>query len=632
MSRAKGAHWTLLACWVLVLFGVAGGAGAWAMGAILWAKLGILVAALAMALLLIRFALAGYLGYERTVGLRIIWRDPDSRKPLRRLLVTWSIVLAGVALLVGFAHVWDGAAFMSDPDWKPVIDNFRLSLVSVVAAASLYGLLLLVGRRFSVFGTASIFGVVIGVAALVVVQSVATGFQHEFERRVLGVYAHINVTRAFGIPEYRRFEAWLRTVPGVTGASPFVYYPMALAPYDPEGKREGDIALASVLVKGIEPSTADQVIEVVEHLERGSGHPVPLDSLRSDYKLMPVPDAEEALPDVIANTPDPRGKDWYPKALEEWRKAKDAREAAEAAADPNQFLRGEGPGADDWGEWEDAPDSASGVVAQGLDTSTLPTMFVGYILARKLQLESGDVVRLVDPGSTFDSTKEPEFTYYVIAGVFQAGFQEYDDHLVYIDIKELQRFKFDSKDTVSGVDLRLTDANIAPEVGAAIRTELGDSYSVFEWQLLNENLFSSIETQKNIITIILSLVIFVASFNVLAALWTMTVRRTAEIAILMSMGSTGPQIARIFQVTGLTIGLAGSLAGVLFGLVMCGLVELFGYGLDPEVYFIEELPVEISAVQIAWILALSLGFCFVATIPPALKAARLRPVEGLRFG
>lgn len=188
---------------------------------------------------------------------------------------------------------------------------------------------------------------------------------------------------------------------------------------------------------------------------------------------------------------------------------------------------------------------------------------------------------------------------------------------------------------MSGVDLRLSDQDLAPEVGAAIRNALNGEtiaeYSVLEWQKLNENLFSSIRTQKNIITVILSLVIFVASFNVLSALWTMVVRRTPEVAIIMSMGATGPQVARIFQVTGMTIGLAGSLAGVVFGLVMCWLVQLYGYTLDPEVYFIEHLPVEISFIQIAWILGLALVFCFIATIPPSLRAARLRPVEGLRY-
>ena len=81
----------------------------------------------------------------------------------------------------------------------------------------------------------------------------------------------------------------------------------------------------------------------------------------------------------------------------------------------------------------------------------------------------------------------------------------------------------------------------------------------------------------------------------------------------------------------LTIGLSGAVAGVFFGLILCWLVQLYGYTLDPEVYFIEELPVEISALQIAWILGLALLICFFATLPPALRAAKLRPVEGLRY-
>ena len=95
--------------------------------------------------------------------------------------------------------------------------------------------------------------------------------------------------------------------------------------------------------------------------------------------------------------------------------------------------------------------------------------------------------------------------------------------------------------------------------------------------------------------------------------------------------ATGPQVARVFQITGMAIGLAGSLAGVGFGLMLCWLVELFGYTLDPEVYFIEELPVEISMTQIGWILGMTLAICFVATIPPSLRAAKLRPVDGLRY-
>ncbi len=589
------------------------------------------VGLISLILLLLRFLLVGFTGYEQVVGLRIIRREShaegDRRRPVWRrgrfwLALFWVSAAIGVAVLLVLNNV-------IDRDDAAMLDRFkplRVSLVFYVAAASFAGLLVLIGQRFSVFGTTSIFGVVLGVAALLVVQSVATGFQHEFERRVLGVYAHINVTRAFGISEYRRFEAWLRTLPGVEGASPFVYYAMSLAPQSSDHDRSASGAIgASVLVKGIEPSTADQVIDLPAHLERGSGRVIPLTDLRSDHKLMPVPDRPDGdLPPVIAATPDPRGPGWYDRAIAAWNE------------DPGDTLFRIPRSEDD--VWQDPPENAeeaSARVGANLDTSTMPTMFIGVGLARELGLGEGDVVRLVDPGATFDHSEEPKFVYYVIRGVFQAGFQEYDSRLVYIDIKELQRFKYRGKDIVSGVDLRLDDQELAPEVGAAIRQalngELVGEYSVLEWQKLNENLFSSIATQKNIITVILSLVIFVASFYVLSALWTMVVRRTPEVAIIMSMGATAPQVARIFQVTGMTIGLAGSLAGVVFGLVMCWLVQLYGYTLDPEVYFIEQLPVEISVTQIAWILGLALTFCFIATIPPSLRAARLRPVEGLRY-
>jgi lipoprotein-releasing system permease protein len=239
---------------------------------------------------------------------------------------------------------------------------------------------------------------------------------------------------------------------------------------------------------------------------------------------------------------------------------------------------------------------------------------------------------LVDPSASFDHTEPPEFRRYRIAGVFRAGFQEYDTRLVYVHIAELQWFKYRGKDIVSGIDLRLTDPYDAPEVEAVLRETIGnDEYSILEWQKLNANLFQSIRTQKSILTIILCLVSVVAGFNVLAALWTMVVRRTAETAIMMSMGATESGVARIFQFSGMMLGVVGCVAGVVFGLVLCWLVQLYGYTLDPEVYFIERLPVELSLVQIAAVVALTLFIAFVATLPPALRAAKLRPVEGLRY-
>ncbi len=586
-----------------------------------------LAGAISLVSLVLRLILVGFTGYERIVGLRIIRRKPADpagvpfwRRGRVLLVIAWVSAALSITVLVGLNMVVDRA----DGPLMDTLQPLRVGLVFYAAISSFSGLLVLIGQRFSVFGTTSIIGVVLGVAALLVVQSVATGFQHEFERRVLGVYAHINVTRAFGISEYRRFEAWARTLEGVEGASPFVYYAMALAPYTGD-RRADDVKLASVLVKGIEPSTAGQVIDLPQHLERGSDRPVPLTDLHSSYALMPVPDRPNSeLPPVIAETPDPRGVDWYDDAITDWN-------SSDHSNDPFRVGRRN----EDEDVWEDPPEDPSTVVNVDIDSSDLPTMFIGVGLARELRLAEDDVVRLVDPGATFDHSESPKFVYYRIAGVFQAGFQEYDSRLVYVDIRELQRFKYRGKDIVSGIDLRLSNQDLAPEVGARVGAALNspgmEGYSVLEWQKLNEKLFESIRTQKNIITVILSLVIFVACFNVLSALWTMVIRRTPEVAILMSMGATGPQVARIFQVTGMTIGLAGSLAGVVFGLVMCFLVQLYGYTLDPEVYFIEELPVEVDPVQIAWILGLALVFCFIATIPPSLRAARQRPVEGLRY-
>lgn len=556
----------------------------------------------ALAILVVRWVLAGVLGYERALGLRIIRAERIPRGAKLLCGLCWAVAAVALILLN--------------------LGHHSLALVITTAAASFFGLLLLLVQYTSIFGTTSIIGVVLGVAALIVVQSVATGFQHEFERRVLGVYAHINVTRSTGMAEYRRFEDYLRTQPGVRGASPFVYYAMMLAPYDPEGGRTDDLRLASVLVKGIEPDTAAEVIDLPAHLQRGSGRAIPLEALRSDFELMPVPDREEEeLPPAIAATPDPRGAGWYERAMQRYAEVPAVRKRI-----PGE-IRGDLLDDDEWPE-----EPAAGEPVARFDASALPTIFVGATLARELGLQEDSLVMVVDPGSSFDASSEPEFQYYRVAGVFQAGFQEYDSRLVYVHIKELQRFKYRGRDQVSGIDLRLEDADLAPAVGAAVRGGLpGREYSVLEWQNLNENLFKSIRLQKNIITVILSLVITVATFNVLSALWTMVVRRTNDVAILMSMGATGPQVARIFQVTGMAIGLAGATAGVLFGLVLCWLVSLYGYTLDPEVYFIEELPVEFSLAQIGWIMAMTLAICFFATLPPSLRAAKLRPVEGLRY-
>lgn len=552
----------------------------------------------ALSLLLIWWALTGFAGYESRIGLRVVTRvRPPEGGPW------WVLGLA----LVAIAGAWAMHMGLRSP---------RLAIL--VAIATLGAISFGLSRRLALSATLCCVGIALGVAALIVVQSVSTGFQHEFERRVLGVYAHINVTRAYGINEYRRFETYLRGVEGVQGASPFVYYAMALAPVPKPGQRSGEVRRASVLVKGIEPLTAAEVIDIDERLVDGMEHPVTVSALVSDTELKPIQDrGPSRLPQVISETPDPRGENWYPEAMARWR----AQPASKRRVRARMSLLDDD---DDW------PDEVE-VARNQPELDELPTMFVGITLAQELELSVDDVVMLVDPGASYDHSRPPEFRRYRVAGIFRAGFQEFDTRLIYVHIRELQYFRYNGNDTVSGVDLRLEDLYEAPLIESRLRQAINnDEYTILEWQKLNANLFQSIRTQKSMLTIILSLVAAVAGFNVLAALWTMVMRRMAEIAILMSTGATEAGVARVFQFAGMTLGVVGCLAGVGLGLVLCFLVELYGYTLDPGVYFIERLPVEISAAQISAVVAMTMGIAFVATIPPALRAAKLRPVEGLR--
>ncbi len=552
----------------------------------------------AFALLAAYWGIVGFGGYEHRLGRRIVLARRSPKVAPFALGLAAVVVASAAALETGHRSVaWVAAAAVGG----------ALLLVAVVAA------------RMTLFAALSALGVAIGVAALIVLRSVATGFQHEFERRVLGVYAHVNVTRPFGIAEYRRFQRWLEGLPGVVGASPFAYYGMAIAPYDPEGERGGDLPQASVLVKGIDPQTAGRVIDLEEHLARGSPG-VHIEDLRSDLVLQPVRDREDDhLPTVIAMTPDPRGPSAYDDALAAWRAA-----PPHLRAGGGRLARAE----DEDEDWPD-PDEVRSAPAEA---DRLPTIFIGRALAREMGLSVGDTVVLVDPGRGPGSSAVPAVRHYRVAGIFEAGFQEYDTRLVYVHIKELQAFKFRGRDEVSGIDLRLSDPSLASEVASVVRAALGTGeYTVLEWHKLNANLFQSIHTQKSVLTVILSLVTAVAGFNVLASLWTMVVRRQAEIAILMSMGAKASSVGRVFQFAGVSIGTLGSLLGLGYGLLLCRLLEQYGYALDPEVYFIDALPVEYDPAQIAAVVVATVAVSFLATIPPALRAARLRPLEGLRY-
>ena len=264
-------------------------------------------------------------------------------------------------------------------------------------------------------------------------------------------------------------------------------------------------------------------------------------------------------------------------------------------------------------------------------------IIIGKELAEKLKTKVGDVVTLVLPVSAPSARgwqagkNTARMRKYRLAGIFYSGFAEYDNRLVYTDIREAQDFVGEG-DVVMGVEMKIDDVDRAPEIAARLEEKLGgEPYMVVDWRTLNKNLFTALTLQKIVLIVFLTLIIIVAAFNMVAALTMMVLDKVKEIAILKSMGSNSVGAMRIFQVVGMTIGVLGTALGLLLGLALCHVVARYGYELDPKVYLIDRLPIHVDPFEVALVAVLTLVICFVATLYPALKASALHPVEGLRY-
>ncbi len=273
----------------------------------------------------------------------------------------------------------------------------------------------------------------------------------------------------------------------------------------------------------------------------------------------------------------------------------------------------------------------------------LPGILLGQELAKKIKAKPGDKVQVMAPKSDLDPSAyspegasptgagQPTLREFRVAGIFYTGFDEYDRRLGYVTLKDAQGF-FTMGDVVTGVEMKVDDIDAAAKVAQTLETELGGSpYKVIDWETLNRNLFTALRMQKIALTIFLTLIILVAAFNIVAALTMLEVEKTKEIAILISMGMRAASVGAIFQLAGLTIGVVGTAAGMSLGVLVCHVVERYGYALDPQVYLIDRLPVQIRASEMLLTAGITLGICMVATIYPAIKAATMRVVEGLRY-
>ena len=267
----------------------------------------------------------------------------------------------------------------------------------------------------------------------------------------------------------------------------------------------------------------------------------------------------------------------------------------------------------------------------------IPGVIIGRDLAQKIGAKQGDIVRLVSPLQSLDTfgwssnrLELPQSRDFRISAIFDSGFAEYDKRLVYVNLSEAQAF-FEQGDVVTGVEMKTNDMFGAKVIAKRVSRELQSGiYRTVDWSELNRNLFTALQMQKLVLQMLIGFMVVVAAFNILSALTVLSIRKTREIAILKSMGMPRRGVSRIFQSAGVIVWFFGTGIGLLWGYLGALALRYYRFPLDPKVYLIRELPVQLKPWEFGLTAMFALLVCLIATLYPAMRAGRLSPVQGLR--
>ncbi len=276
----------------------------------------------------------------------------------------------------------------------------------------------------------------------------------------------------------------------------------------------------------------------------------------------------------------------------------------------------------------------------GTDADVLPGVILGKELAKNLNLFLGDPVNIVSPlGNLTPFGMAPKMKRFRVAGLFNTGMFEYDSTLAYVGLHEAQEFLSLDK-AVTGIQLKVADVYHADRIAGEINRSLGYDYFARDWMRMNKNILFALKTEKMVMFIILTLIVLVAAFGIASTLFMVVMEKTKDIAILKSMGATNRSIMKIFILEGLIIGTAGTVIGVLSGLlvslnlesIVSFIQKVTGFELfSRDVYYLDHFPSQVVPGDVLLISVTAVFISFIATLYPSWQGSRLPPAEALRY-
>lgn len=497
-------------------------------------------------------------------------------------------------------------------------------------------------RLPSLTSALSILAVALGVTAMIIVLAVMGGFENDLRDKIVGTKAHVLVSSGSGddLDDATALLAELRKLPEVKGASAYLESDMMMS---------SNVSYSGIVLRGIDWKQTAETSGLLKTIRAGEISWLDTPDKARRRTLWPVPPEGSA-----EGSAEGSGMENYRRLKERAEAAMKKLEAANAELDRLQ-RRMEGraeasgsaePVAEASGAMpplpgmEEAampplPGMEKGSLQPSAPPVSLPGCAVGTELADALGLDVGDAVNLIDPEGDIGPTGFiPRSRPFRVVAIFYTGLYEYDSRLVFTNLDVARGLLRVGPGMASGIEVRgqnLDDATALRDAVAARLTALGrTTLRAADWKELNRNLFQALRLEKIAMYFVMSITIVVASFAVVCVLLMIVIEKRREIAIVKSMGAGAADIGLIFRLLGGHIAIIGTVVGLAMGLLAILYLMTIGIPLDPNVYYIDRLPVSVEATEIIAVVFAALLLGFGATIQPAREAARLDPVSALR--